>query len=201
MACKCGSRAYIDYHGPRHSVRQAGRSAREAMYKDSKLLRNALVSDEMHGTVSCGRRGGFQPLMMSVVCRPAAPARLLHAGVLGAGAGKTMSCPLFPFPGLGCQGLLLVACVLPGGASRVNPGHFSFPPHTATRPFHSRRSTPPDRSRSARYCHRGLRHSSIATSTLSSEQTALFSFANRPVRSVFQKQPRLYLWFSENLWE
>jgi hypothetical protein len=51
------------------------------MDKDSKLLRNALVSDEMHGTVSCGRRGGFQPLMMSV-CRPAAPARLLHAGVL-----------------------------------------------------------------------------------------------------------------------
>lgn len=75
-----------------------------------------------------------------------------------------MSCPLFPFPGLGCQGLLLVACVLPGESGQPRPFQFPAPHgHTMTVPSPAVNSTRSFQVSPARNCHRGLRHSSIAS--------------------------------------
>lgn len=105
----------------RHSVRQAGRSAREAMDRDSKLLRIALVSCRTRArrTVSCGRRGGFHGFS---VCRPAAPARLCWCWM----SRKNHELPVvfhsralvvkvsFSSPSRACS-----------RAGQVNPGHIS----------------------------------------------------------------------------
>lgn len=208
------------------------RPAREAMDRDrdSKLLRNALVmvSDEMHGTVSCGRRGGFQGFS---VCTPAA--RLLPAGVLWCWSRRNHELPVV-FRGLGCQGLLRFssrACSRgrSGQPRRYNyPGRFSSFPSHETRPFHSiaggqlQQIVP---GQPVAITGPGLRHSGIASLRIGLRRRGRCTYASHVcvelwiasstyslVRtdcsfgsnfatqpSMFQKQPTLYLVFRESV--
>lgn len=184
----------------------------------------------MHGTVSCGRRGGFQGFS---VCTPAA--RLLPAGVLWCWSRRNHELPVV-FRGLGCQGLLRFssrACSRgrSGQPRRYNyPGRFSSFPSHETRPFHSiaggqlQQIVP---GQPVTITGPGLRHSGIASLRIGLRRRGRCTYASHVCVELwiasstyslvrtdcsfgrqillpshpYSRNSRRFTWFSENLWE